>query len=346
MSVGIKTRDDVKSALQQLEVQALYFSHESIKNSQARMWYLREIKLMSADTLKAYERGLMSANEAAVLANGMRNDILNKSRSMQTKMGLKYSESLKKQGKVLADLLDQYSIERYKKPFNSLTSELDKEAVFVDVIKAAGRDRGAATRVAYRLKWSARICWVLTAGVAFYNIFTSENKTWATGREVTTLGVGVGGSFAGGAVAGIWLGPIGMAIGAAIGGVFGAVVGNEAYLEFTGPERQASANIVAPNTKMFYTDEKRIASDLVKKSGIVMDEVYKVFLELDSNYNSDADDVALLYVNTIKQQRGSIEQGLRIHKPLNNLLIRILEDGWTSNKEKQTINYLRSLQTS
>jgi len=346
MGVEIKTRDDVKNALQQVEVQALYFSYQSIKNSEARMWYLREIKRMSADTLKAYERGLLNANDAAYLANEMRNDILNKSRSMQSKMGLKYSESLKKQGKVLAELLDRYSNERFKKPFNNLTSELDKEAVFVDVIKAAGRDRGAATRVAYRLRWTARICWIITAGVSFYNIFTSENKTWATGREVATLGSGFGGGAAGGAVAGIWFGPIGMAIGAAIGGIFGSIIGNETYLELAGPERQASSVIITPNTKMFYADEKKMALDLVKKSGIVMDEVYSVFLELDSNYNSDADDVALLYVDIVKGRQGSIEQGLRLHKPLRNLLIRIIEDGWTSSKERQTVNYLHSLQAS
>lgn len=341
--MGIKSRDNVENALQQLEVQALNFSYQAIINSEARMWYLREIKRLSNDTLSAFERGLMSGEDAATFANEMRNDILVKSRAMQTSMGLKYSEQLKKQGKALAELLDKYSEKKFNQPFKNLTTELEKESVFVEVIKAAGRDRARPTRLAYQLRWSARVCWVITAGVAFYNIFTSENKTWATGREVATLGVGFGGGAAGGALAGIWFGPIGMAIGMVIGGVMGSVIGNEAYMELAGPERQASSIIIKPNTKMFFTDEKGMADDLVKKSGIVMDEVYKVFMELDSNYNSDADDIAVLYVDMVKQQRGSIELGLRIHKPLNNLLIRILEDGWTSSKESQSIRFLRSL---
>lgn len=134
MGVSIKTRDDVQSALQHMEVQALYFSYEMIKNSQARMWYLQEIRRMSRDTLAAYDRGMMSGKEAAELANQMRNDILVKSRAMQTGMGLKYSESLKKEGEALADLLDKYAKSRYGKAFSELASETEKEAVFVEII--------------------------------------------------------------------------------------------------------------------------------------------------------------------------------------------------------------------
>lgn len=185
---------------------------------------------------------------------------------------------------------------------------------------------------------------MITAGVVFYNIFTAEDKTWATGREVTTLGTGFGASMAGGAVAGIWLGPVGMAVGAAIGGVLGAVIGNGAYLEFAGPERQASAAIITPRTWMFYTDEDGMARDLVRKSGIVMDEVYRIFLELDANYNSDADDVAVRYIELVRRRRGPIEEGLRLHRPLNKLLVKIMTDGWTGRKETAAINFLKNLQ--
>jgi len=344
MGGSIKTRDEVQTALQHMEVQALYFSYEMIKNSQARMWYLQEIRQMSRNTLSAYDRGLISGKEAAKLANQMRNDILVKSRAMQTGMGIKYSESLKKEGKALAEILDKYAKTKYGRAFSDLASEAEKEAVFVEVIKSSGRDRGAATRLAHNLKWSARVCWVITAGVAFYNIFTAENKTWATGREVITLGTGFGTSMAGGAVAGIWFGPLGMAVGAAIGGVLGAVVGNEAYLEYAGPERQASAAIIGPRTRMFYTDEHGMAQDLIRKSGIVMDEVYQIFLELDTNYNSDADDIAVKYIELVRKRRGSIEEGLRLHRPLNKLLVKIMTDGWTSRKETDAINFLKRLQ--
>ena len=342
MGTKISGRDELDLALQQLEVQALNFGFEFIKNDAVRSSYLREIQTMSRDVKTAYERGVMTAKEGAELANQLRNDILTKSRARQTRLGRAYSESLKKEGKVLGDLLEHYSGKRYERAFNQLDAT-QQEKVFIEIIESAGRDRAATTNLAKSLRWGGRICWIFTAGVALYNIGASENKAWATGREATNLGGGFAGGAAGGAVAGIWFGPIGIAAGAVIGGVLGALVADEAYLEIAGTEREHVNSIVDPNTTMFYTDEEGMADDLIFKSGISLGDVYQTFLELDQNYSSDADDIAYLYVKKVREQRGSLEQGLRLNTRLRNLLIRLLDEGWTADDEYGTIRYLEGL---
>ena len=127
------------------------------------------------------------------------------------------------------------------------------------------------------------------------------------------------------------------------------------YLEFFGEgtkeltigDRATISNMTqeyGASAGMFYTDEHGMAQDLIRKSGIVMDEVYQVFLELDTNYNSDADDVAVKYIELVRKRWGSIEEGLRLHRPLNKLLVKIMADGWTSRKETDAINFLKRLQ--
>lgn len=189
---------------------------------------------------------------------------------------------------------------------------------------------------------AGRICWVIAIAASGYNIFTSENKTWATGREVTALGGGFAGGAAGGAAAGIWFGPIGVAIGIVIGGALGALIADESYLALAGPELEAASGILRKYTGFFSTDEIGIAKALIER-GIVMDEVYIVFREMDANYNSDADDVAIEYIEQLKQKGYMLKLALTKHQQLVNLLIRILDDGWTSGREKSAIQYLQSL---
>lgn len=336
-------RERANQAVEQFKVLGLNFGYECISNSAVRAEYIRMIKEMSDDMLKAYESGLHSAEETAKLAHEARNKILESARAKQTTLGKAVSRSMKEEGKALEELLEHYAKRKYQKALNQLDN-LQREQVFVEIIRASGRARQSATTLARRLKWGGRAFWVFTIGVSLYNIGSSENKAWATGREVTTLGGGFGGGAAGGAIAGIWFGPIGIAVGVAVGGILGSLLAEEAYVEFAGPEREEARSILSKHTAMFSSDEEGIAKSLFKTSGINMDEVYVVFLELDSNYSGDADDVAFHYVTLVKENGGSLLHALRLHKPLQNLLIRVLDEGWTTAEEYQTIDYLKQLQ--
>ena len=66
-----------------------------------------------------------------------------------------------------------------------------------------------------------------------------------------------------------------------------------------------------------------------------------MFKELERSYTSDADDVALLYVERVQPAGNpAIAQGLKLDKELQALWLRCLEEGWTSDREGRAIKYL------
>lgn len=82
---------------------------------------------------------------------------------------------------------------------------------------------------------------------------------------------------------------------------------------------------------------------MVQKFGTNSGKLFKVFTRLKDSFSSDADDIALLYINKVK--KGNVNQRLTLSNDLQlrKLLINILERGWTNDDEKQAINYLNSL---
>lgn len=51
----------------------------------------------------------------------------------------------------------------------------------------------------------------------------------------------------------------------------------------------------------------------------------------------------MLYLEKLKRKGGPALYALKLHRPLRNLLIRILDDGWTGAGEQRTIQFLREL---
>ena len=73
--------------------------------------------------------------------------------------------------------------------------------------------------------------------------------------------------------------------------------------------------------------------------------MHAVFEKLDRSHNSDADDVALHYVQKLQTSphRTIITSALQQHPTLKSLLIRIMHEGWTSAQEKAAIEFLKGL---
>lgn len=68
----------------------------------------------------------------------------------------------------------------------------------------------------------------------------------------------------------------------------------------------------------------------------------RVFLSLHNDYNTDADDVAIEYVKIVCREPG-LSQSLRENRVLRELLIQLLDEGWTSAEEQEAIRYLQGL---
>lgn len=86
-------------------------------------------------------------------------------------------------------------------------------------------------------------------------------------------------------------------------------------------------------------DEEGLANALVGM-GVNMPRVYDIFIRLDDAHNSDVDDVALLYLEKVNQ-RSDILRAIKSHKRLKTLLIKSLDEGWTSAREKAAIKQLQ-----
>jgi hypothetical protein len=152
----------------------------------------------------------------------------------------------------------------------------------------------------------------------------------------------VGGAAVGAAVTGP-LAPVGAAIGAIVGGILGAALADEVYVENVVPVDGTVAKIVPRFAHLFWRDEEGMASALYDECGINIDQVTEIIEYMNEYYNSDADDVACLYVELVRQHGGIVEQALKLHPTGRQLLIDTMESGWTDSEERRAIDYLKSL---
>ena len=91
----------------------------------------------------------------------------------------------------------------------------------------------------------------------------------------------------------------------------------------------------------FSMDERGLAKSLVAM-GTNTGRVLDIFKYLNHYHNSDADDVAVLYVNQVKNSPSTLA-ALKSNTNLVGLLIRIMDEGWTGKEEKEAIKFLKEI---
>lgn len=193
------------------------------------------------------------------------------------------------------------------------------------------------------MRWAARGLWVATA--AIYNVGTSQIPWWQAGREGANIGGGLLGSMAGGAAmgaaGGVWAGPIGVGVGVIVGGILGALLADRAYVEVVGTADAGTRSFVDRFTS-FWTgvDEEGMAKALTDEYPNRLDFVPRVMRALDNDYNTDADDVALAYVQ-IAMKRPALAQAVKGNRQLRDFLISLLQSGVTFGDEQRAINWPR-----
>lgn len=331
-----------EEAIRQLEVTALNFAYQTINISTVRSEYVRRTQEVTSSLRGAYRNGEMSAKAAAEAAYGMRNMLLDLQRGRSAAVGRAMAMQLKAKGLPLDDILQKLSNRSFGRTFSELDNA-QQTTVYLEVVKSAGRARPGPTRFAARAGAAGRAMFLLGIGIAIYNIANAGDKSWQTGRETSNIGGGLAGSIAAGAVAGIWLGPPGVAIGALVGGVAGSLMADQAYVAAIGASDGSAGAFLERFTNFFSTDEEGIAHALYVEVGIDMDRVHSVFRAMDESFTTDADDVAVLYLRKVFARRGSVLEALRLNRDCRDTLIRILHQGWTSSDELALIGQLRAL---
>ena len=338
----------LETALHELEVSATNFALRFIKMAEVRASYVQKIKEMSQSIRAAVQSGQLTAASGAQIANEMRNQIMDMARKRDLDFGRALAQQMKTKGlsleEAIKNAMKKSGLEG--KPFQSL-SGADQNRVYMEVIESSGRARPKVTQSIPKLRWASTGLWIATAAVAAYNIGTSENPWWQTGREAANIGGGVGGGFTGGAAAGaaggVWAGPIGAAVGVIVGGVLGALLGDHAYVEAAGTSDSLTRAFVKRFTG-FWTgvDEEGMAKALANEYGSNSNFVHRVFVSLEDSYSTDADDIALAYTE-IARSNTAVAQCIRGNKVLRDYLITILSKGWTSAEEKSAIQFLKAL---
>ena len=338
----------LETALHDFEVTATSFGLRLIKMAEVRTAYVQGIREMSQSIRVAVESGEMSAAKGAEMAHGMRNEILDMGRARDFDLGKALAAKMKAKGISLQESIarSMKSVGVEGKAFASLTGAQQK-AVYVGVIESSGRSRASVNAAIPRMRYAARGLWIASLAIAAYNIGTSENPWWQTGRETANIAGGVGGGFAGGAAmgaaVGIWGGPVGVAVGVVVGGILGALLADRAYVEVAGTADATTRTFVGRFTSFWTgTDEDGIARALAAEYRNNAAFVHRVFISLDDSYNSDADDVALAYV-TIARRDAAVAQCIRGNRNLRDYLIKVLDEGYTSGEELAAIKYLRAL---
>ncbi|MEL6531215.1 MAG: bacteriocin class II family protein [Pseudomonadota bacterium] len=332
-----------EQAIRALESTAINFAYQAINISSVRSRYIQEAQKISESLRSAYRSGEMSAKAAAESAHGMRNKLLDVQRARSASLGRALARNLKTNGLALDDILEKLSKRLYDNKSFSQLDNAQQTRVYLEVVESAGRPRPAATRFAARAGAAGRALFILGIGIAVYNIANAEDPAWQTGREVSNIAGGLGGSIAAGALAGVWLGPVGVAIGAFVGGVAGALLADQVYVSAVGASDREAEAFISRFTTFWTTDEAGMARALHREIGIDADRVNSIFLALDESYTSDADDIAVLYLKRVFAAGGNVLQTLRLNRDLRDTLYRVLDSGWTTSEEYSMMARVRAL---
>lgn len=107
--------------------------------------------------------------------------------------------------------------------------------------------------------------------------------------------------------------------------------------------RRFTRSPLAITSLTLWMDEQGLATALFNEHGADAHRVAEVFRELDEHRNSEADDVAEVYVNLLMQRGGSPLEAVRRSAALKERLIKVLREGWTSPGEQKCIDFLKQL---
>jgi len=227
-------QNDLKSALASFESSAFNFGVRFIPDSQVRVEYNLRAKRLSAEIRRQVEARIITEVEGARRASEMRNVLMDAMRGSSSEIGRAYAVASKATGKPLPELQELYAARLFGSQFPSLVAN-QKNAVWKEIVFAAGRPRIKANQLARVLGIAGRGFVALTITISVYNILGAESKSMAIASEGAVVGGGLLGSVAGGAAAGLVCGPgspICVTIGVFVGGVMFAIGAQVAFDSF------------------------------------------------------------------------------------------------------------------
>lgn len=222
------------SAIRALEAETSNIGTYLEVDARARRGYDKLIREMSDDLAAQARAGGLTWEQAAEKANSTREDIMELVRGRSTPVGRAYAESLKTKGPTLEEMIKKKMSDKpfgKNTTFDALTTA-QKNEVYADIVKSAGKSNPKVTAAYARLGRAGRGLLLLSVGLVVYNVATADDKLEAAGHELVVTGGAIAGGMAGGAVAGLACGPgapVCVAVGAFVGGALAALGFDELF---------------------------------------------------------------------------------------------------------------------
>jgi hypothetical protein len=225
-AVGRSDRERFESAIQALEAEIANIGVHLAIDGAARQAYARQIRAMADELRSQAASGTITWSRAAAQAQEARNAIMDIVRGRSTPVGRALAEQLKREGRTLNELIARKTLQLHGPgaDFGRL-SPAQQNAVYAEIVEAAGRSNPRVTTTMRRLSRAGRGLIVLSIGLSVYTVATADDPVDAAGRELAVTGAGVGGGIAGGALAGLACGPgapVCVTVGAFVGGALAA----------------------------------------------------------------------------------------------------------------------------
>jgi hypothetical protein len=199
--------DYARAALDDFAASARNFADVFIKDARARENYVRKIDEMAKKVLSDVRAGRETAEAGAEFAHRMRDAIMEETRRQSSSIGRASAESLKRTSKTLAQLIEEKASKLFPGRTFATLAKSERQAVFEEIIEGAGRSRPSVTALIPRWRLLGRGCFLFTAGIAVYNIWTARNKIEAGLNELIVFGGGAAGGALAGAATGLVCGP-------------------------------------------------------------------------------------------------------------------------------------------
>ena len=215
-------RPSFERFLQAMEAQILAAASFLVMDGAVRAQYQRLIHDMSRELMAKVARRELSWQQAAAQASEARNAVLDTLRTRSSPVGRAAAQSIKAQGLSLNALIAQKTLTLFGSGarFDALAPH-QRNQVFEAVVRSAGRSN-ARVSTAMRIGSAAgRSLVFLSVAHSVYEVATAQDKLATAGRELSVSAAGLGGSIAGGALAGLACGPgapVCVAVGAFVGG--------------------------------------------------------------------------------------------------------------------------------
>lgn len=219
-------REIFENAIRALEADIANVGVHLTVDSAARELYARQIRAIAEQLRKDATSKKITWAQAAKQAQETRNAVMEIIRGRSTPVGRAMAEQLKREGKTLNELIARKTQQLHGKSaiFSELSSA-QKNAVYAEIVKSAGKSNPRITVVMRKLSYAGRGLIVVSIALSVYTVATAEDKIDAAGEELAITGAGIGGGIAGGALAGLACGPgapVCVTVGAFVGGALAA----------------------------------------------------------------------------------------------------------------------------